>query len=171
MTSQKTALAFRKYHRLLGFFLAGIMMIYAVSGVLLIFRETGFLKYEYQMEKQLSPNLAANELGDALRIKRFRVLEKTPEEVVFESGSYHKATGLAVYSVKQYPQPLQKMVSLHKATTNSPLYFLNIAFGVCLLFFAVSAFFMFLPKVPAYKTGLKVACFGAVFAIVVVFLT
>ncbi len=170
MTSQKTAIAFRKYHRLLGFFLAGIMMIYAVSGVLLIFRETGFLKYEYQIEKHLPSNLSQNELREALGIKRFRVLEKTAEEVVFESGSYDKATGLAVYSVKQYPQPLQKMVSLHKATTNSPLYFLNIVFGVSLLFFAVSAFFMFLPKLPAYKTGLKVACFGAVFAVVLVFL-
>ncbi len=168
MTTQKTALTFRKYHRLLGFFLAGIMMIYAISGVLLIFRETAFLKYEYQLEEQLSPNLSSNELREALRIKRFRVLEKTAEAVVFEAGRYDKATGIAVYSVEQYPQPLQKMVSLHKATTNSPLYFLNIAFGACLLFFAVSAFFMFLPKLPAYKTGLKVAVAGALFAVIVV---
>lgn len=34
----------RIYHRYLGFFLAGIMAVYALSGVILIFRETPFLK-------------------------------------------------------------------------------------------------------------------------------
>ena len=34
----------RVYHRYLGFFLAGIMAVYAISGIVLIFRETPFLK-------------------------------------------------------------------------------------------------------------------------------
>lgn len=32
----------RVYHRYLGFFLAGIMAVYAISGVVLIFRDTDF---------------------------------------------------------------------------------------------------------------------------------
>jgi len=41
----------RIIHRYLGFFLAGIMSIYAISGMLLIFRETEFLKYETKVER------------------------------------------------------------------------------------------------------------------------
>jgi hypothetical protein len=34
----------RELHRYLGFFLVGIMSVYAISGVVLIFRDTDFLK-------------------------------------------------------------------------------------------------------------------------------
>ena len=34
----------RIVHRYLGFFMAGIMAVYAISGVLLIYRDTDFLK-------------------------------------------------------------------------------------------------------------------------------
>jgi hypothetical protein len=56
----------RILHRYLGFFLAGIMFIYAVSGVVMIFRETSFLKTEAITEKQLEPNLGAGELSPTL---------------------------------------------------------------------------------------------------------
>lgn len=36
----------RTYHRYLGFFLAGIMAMYSISGIVLIFRDTDFLKKE-----------------------------------------------------------------------------------------------------------------------------
>ena len=36
----------RVYHRYLGFFLAGIMAMYAISGIILIFRDTDLLKSE-----------------------------------------------------------------------------------------------------------------------------
>ena len=42
----------RVYHRYLGFFLAGIMAVYAISGVVMIFRDTDFLKREKQIEKE-----------------------------------------------------------------------------------------------------------------------
>lgn len=34
----------RIYHRYLGYFLAGIMAVYAISGLTMIFRDTDFLK-------------------------------------------------------------------------------------------------------------------------------
>jgi hypothetical protein len=42
------------------------MFIYAVSGVVMIFRETSFLKTEAITEKQLEPNLGAGELSPTL---------------------------------------------------------------------------------------------------------
>jgi len=170
MTTQKTASTLRKLHRILGFFLAGIMAVYAFSGVLLIFRKTDLLQYDQTTEHQLKPGLQAQSLGDKLRIRGFEVIEDTAEQVIFEEGSYNKKSGLATVTEEDYAPVVQKLVKLHKATTSSPLYFLNIFFGCALLFFAVSSFFMFLPKLPVYRTGLKIAAAGFVFALVVVFM-
>ncbi len=53
----------RVYHRYLGFFLAGIMAVYSISGIILIFRETDFLKKEKQITRQLNPGLKNEEIG------------------------------------------------------------------------------------------------------------
>ncbi len=159
---------FRKYHRLLGFFLTGIMTIYALSGSLLIFRGTDFLKYDQVVERQLTPNLPASELGTALRLRGFTATSESEKTIEFKEGTYNKASGLAVMQINDYHPVLQKMVKMHKATTNSPLFFLNLFFGASLLFFAASSFLMFLPKAPQFKTGIKVAAGGALFAVLVV---
>ena len=53
MTKGKSnSLLFRIIHRYLGFFLAGIMTVYALSGVVLIFRDTDLFKIEKQQEKK-----------------------------------------------------------------------------------------------------------------------
>ncbi|WP_113955920.1 hypothetical protein [Arenicella xantha] len=168
MTSLKTANTFRKYHRLLGFFLAGIMAIYASSGVLMIFRTTDFLKYEQTSERHLESNLGGSQLGKILRLKDYKVLEDTDTQVVFSQGNYDKNSGVAMVSGKDYHPVLQKLVKMHKATVNSPLYFLNIFFGASLLFFAISSFFMFVPRLSTYRTGLKFAAAGMVLALIVV---
>lgn len=158
----------RKYHRWLGFFLAGIMSLYAASGVLLIFRTTDFLKYENTQQRQLAPGLTAKDLGPELRLRGFTAEQVTQDLITFKEGQYNKQTGLATVTVKKYPTPIAKVVDMHKATTNKPLYALNIMFGVSLLFFSVSAFLMFLPKIPQYKNGLKIAGGGFLFALLVV---
>lgn len=40
------------YHRYLGFFLTGIMAVYGMGGLVLIFRDTDFLISEKQVEKK-----------------------------------------------------------------------------------------------------------------------
>ncbi|WP_371195963.1 hypothetical protein [Glaciecola sp. SC05] len=168
MASPKVHATFRKYHRWLGFFLSGIIAVYAISGSLLIFRKTDFLKYEYVSEQQLPAFLDQQTLGNQLKIDNFLVLNDTPSSITFKQGTYNKQTGLVTTTRKDYPFVLAKLVKLHKATTNSPLYILNLAFAVCLLGFVVSAFMMFLPKTPTFKNGLKIALGGFVFAIVMV---
>ncbi|GAA6186297.1 MULTISPECIES: hypothetical protein [Alteromonadaceae] len=168
MASPKFHNAVRKYHRWLGFFLAGIMGIYAVSGTLLIFRKTDFLKYPQVEERQLDKGLNGKSLGKQIALKGFAVESEVDDMVVFNQGQYNKLTGEVVINKKDYPAPLAKLVKLHKATTGSPLFFLNISFGIGLLFFVVSAFLMFMPKLPMFKSGVKIAAAGAVFAILVV---
>ena len=58
-------------HRYLGFFLAGIMAVYAVSGIVLVFRNTDFLKKEVQFEKTLATNLSGVEAGKKTKNQRF----------------------------------------------------------------------------------------------------
>ncbi|MFS1703761.1 hypothetical protein [Alteromonas sp. AMM-1] len=168
MASPKFHNSFRQYHRWIGFFLAGIMAVYAVSGVLLIFRNTEFLKFETTYERKLETGLSGEGLGEQLRLKGFAVEDDNGDTIRFRQGQYNKQTGDVVYSVKDYPAPLAKMVKLHKATTNSPLFFVNIAFGVSLLFFVISAFLMFIPKALPYKNGLKIAGIGFVFMVLMV---
>lgn len=159
---------FRKYHRWLGFFLAGIMALYAASGVLLIFRTTDVLQYEQTKERNLDSGLTGETLGSALRMKGFKVEGETDTEINFGQGTYNKITGVAVVTKKDYHPVISSVVSMHKATTNSPLFFLNIFFGVGLLFFVLSAFLMFMPKLPVFKSGLKIAAVGFLFALAVV---
>src|SRR5437868_4717447 len=90
----------RVYHRYLGFFLAGIMTMYAISGITLIFRDTDFLKVERQNEKQLDPNLTAESLGRALRMRDLKIEKEEGDIATFASGTYNKVTGMASYSTK-----------------------------------------------------------------------
>ena len=160
----------RIFHRYLGFFLSGIMAVYAISGIVMIFRETEFLKSEREMERQLAVNLPDAEVGSTLRIKEFKVERNEGDLIYFREGTYNKKTGLAKYKAKQLPFVLDKMTKLHKATTNRPLYFLNIFFGVALLFFVLSAFWMFMPKTEVFRKGLYFALGGIVLTLILVLL-
>ena len=78
-----TGLRMRIIHRYLGFFLAGIMAMYSISGILMIFRNTDFLKSEKIMEQQLKPNLEVGELSGALRIKGGVKPERTEGDIIY----------------------------------------------------------------------------------------
>ena len=160
----------RIFHRYLGFFLSGIMAVYAISGIVMIFRETEFLKSEREIERQLAVDLPDAEVGSTLRIKEFKVERTDGSLIYFREGTYDKKTGLAKYKAKQLPYLLDKMTKLHKATTNRPLYFLNIFFGISLLFFVLSAFWMFMPKTEVFRKGLYFALGGIVLTLILVFL-
>jgi len=160
----------RTYHRYLGYFLSGIMAVYAISGIVLIFRQTDFLKSEKQVEKTLSPNLKNEELGRALRIRDFKV-EKTEGNIVtFRQGTYNSETGVANYTTKELPYVMSRLTELHKASTSQPLFFLNVFFGISLLFFVVSSFWMFLPQNELFKKGLYFALAGLALALILIFI-
>ncbi len=159
----------RTIHRYLGFFLAGIMAVYALSGIVLIFRDTDFLKQEIQIEKQLETNIEQSALGSKLKIKRLKVDRTEGDVFYFKDGSYNKTTGLAIYTKKELPFILDKMTHLHKAKSSQPLFFLNIFFGISLLFFVVSAFWMFRPNTPVFKKGLYFTVGGIVLTLILLF--
>jgi len=160
----------RVIHRYLGFFLAGIMAVYALSGIVLVFRQTDFLKRTHHFEKQLAPNIAKSELGKAIKIKRLKIEKEEGNIYHFKNGTYNKQTGMAIYSQKKLPYVMDRMTHLHKATTNDPLYFLNIFFGTSLLFFVISSFWMFIPSSSIFKKGLYFTLAGIVLTLILLFI-
>ncbi|MGB5322445.1 MAG: hypothetical protein WBN12_09260, partial [Lutimonas sp.] len=101
----------RIIHRYLGFFLAGIMAVYALSGSLMIFRQTNFLKSEVVEELQLEPDLTGGELGPLLRM-RVKVEKKEGDVLYFKDGTYNQKTGLAIVKKMELPFFLEKMERL-----------------------------------------------------------
>ena len=160
----------RVWHRYLGFYLAGVMAVYAISGSVLIFRKTDAFKQLQVTPKQLEPNLSAQDIETALKLKKFVLLEDSETFLFFEGGNYNKKTGQVMQEKMAYPFVLDKLVTLHKATTNSPVYWLNIMFGASLLFFVLSSFWMFLPKTDVFRKGIYFSLAGLVMTIIILFL-
>ncbi|MEL7222442.1 MAG: hypothetical protein AAGJ93_14060, partial [Bacteroidota bacterium] len=152
-----------------GFLRAGLTLAHATTGIVLVFRDTDFLKQEIQYEKQLAANISPEELGSALKIKRLKV-ERTEGAIYhFKEGTYNSTTGEAIYSQKKLPYVMDKMTHLHKAKSADPRYALNIFFGVALPFFVVSSFWMFMPHTDIFKKGLYFTLGGIVLTLVLLF--
>lgn len=167
--TRKISDQFRVFHRYLGFFLAGIMAVYAISGIVLTFRNTDYMKSEVQVQVLLEKGLEGEALGTALRRRGFQVQKTEGELIYFEGGTYNSATGEAEYLEKRLPVVLEKMNNLHKMHSGNPLFWLAIFFGLALLFFSVSAFYMFLPGAPVYKKGLYFAGAGFLLTVILLF--
>lgn len=166
---RKTEQTFRVVHRYLGFFLAGIMMVYAISGIVLTFRNTDYLKKEIHVEKTIDPNITAENFGKVLKKGRFRVDKEEGDLLYFVGGTYNKKTGVANYTEKKLPVLLEKMNNIHKMHSGHPLFWLGIFFGVSLLFFAVSAFWMFRPTTSVFKKGMYFTLGGIALTLILLF--
>lgn len=156
----------RVYHRYLGFFLVGIMSVYAISGIILIFRDTDFLKSEKIMEKTFPPDIKTEELGKALKMRDLKIDKEENNILYFKNGTFNKTTGVANYTVKTLPTIVEKLTHLHKASTKDPLFFLNIFFGLSLLFFVISSFWMFVPSTSTFKKGMYFTIGGIVLTLI-----
>lgn len=157
----------RTWHRYLGFFLAGIMAVYSLSGIVLIFRDTNFLKRRSEIVKTLKPHLTADQLKEALRMREVK-FEPGADTVLrkFKQGSYNSETGEVRYTVQTLPKLMEKLTKLHKANSGDPLFFLNVFFGVSLFFFVLSSFWMFLPRTRIFRKGLIFSIAGIVLTLV-----
>ncbi len=169
MAKTSLSTSMRILHRYLGFFLAGIMAVYSLSGIVLIFRDTDFLKKEKQIVKELKPGLEAKELGQEVKNRELKITKTEGDLVYFANGTYNKVTGHTEYKVKELPTVINKLTGLHKAKSSEPLFFLNIFFGVSLFFFVISSFWMFMPKTSIFRKGIAFTIAGIVLTLVLLF--
>jgi hypothetical protein len=157
----------RILHRNIGFFIVGFIIIYACSGITLIFRDTNFLKHEKKVHVTLSPETKPTELGPALRIREVRITETKDDVVYFQGGSFNQKTGEAEYTVKELIFPFNKFTNLHKTPSKNPLHWFTLITGVLLLFMAVSSFWMFTTRTKQFKKGIFTVLAGVVMAVII----
>lgn len=156
----------RSLHRDIGFFVIGLIAIYSISGVLLIYRDTNFLKHDTLVEKKLAPNIDISELGKVLRLRDFNVLKTDGSIIYFQNGTYDKETGIAKYSMKELPLWINKFNNLHKTSSKSLVHWFTTVFGILLFFLAISSFWMFKPKTRLFRRGIYFAASGILAAII-----
>ena len=109
-------------------------------------------------------------MGKSLRIKDFKIDKEEGNQIWFSTGVYDRSTGIAKHKVKKLPYVLDKMTKLHKANSQSRFFYLNIFFGLGLLFFVISAFWMFIPKTPIFRKGLWFSIAGLILSLLLIFL-
>lgn len=156
-------------HRYLGYFTAGIMAVYALSGVLLIYRDTNLLKKENKYEVVLKPNMTEKELAKEIKMKNVEFKPSAAVLKTFEHGTYNVESGAAKYTKMELPYVLGKFSELHKSTSKHRYATLNTFFGFVLFFFVISSFWMFNVKSKAFRRGMIYAGIGFVLAVIMVF--
>lgn len=156
----------RALHRDIGFFVAGLIVVYALNGIILNYRDTNFLKTDTQVEKKLSPNMKPDKVGEALRLKGFEVTKTEGETIWFKEGTYNLTTGVAIYTTKDIRFPFNKLINLHKSISKNPAHWFNVLFGVLFLFMAISSFWMFKKGTKYFRRGIFIASTGIVFVII-----
>jgi hypothetical protein len=163
----RAAKIMRALHRDIGFFIVGLTLIYAVSGIVLIFRGFDFANHQVQVEKTLPPNLSPDELGKTLHIRNFMVLKTEGQTVFFRNGTYNSGKGLAVYTVNEPYFPINRFIQFHKTSTDNVTFWFAVLYGTLLAFMAVSSFWMFNWRSKMFRRGALLSGLGCVFAIII----
>ncbi len=167
----------RALHRDVGFLVIGLTVIYALSGIVFIFRDTDIFKQKVVIEKSVAQHLKPKEINKALRLKGLKVIKKEDDTLHFKAkeyvGSYDPTTGKAIYSRMEYPLALKKLNQLHKtkqkANDESIVHWFATVYGVLLMFLAISSFWMFKPGSKLFKRGLIISIVGGLGAIVLMY--
>lgn len=159
----------RALHRDIGFITAGLTILFALSGIAQIFRDTNFLQREIHTPLQLAPALTAETLAPALKVREVRVQKTEGTVMYFRGGSYDSATGKADRIQKEWLFPMDRMTELHTSPSKDAIHWLTLVYGVLLLFMATSSFFMFKAGSVLHRRGLILAMAGVVIAILALY--
>jgi len=156
----------RVLHRNTGFFILGFVLIYALSGITLIYRDSDFLKHEKTVVQKIPAETKPADLGQVLKIREFKILKTEGDIIYFQGGSFNTTTGEAEMTVKELVYPLNKLASLHKTPSKNPFHWFNLAFGIIMVFMAVSSLWMFNKKSKLFRNAVYTVLAGFIFAVV-----
>jgi hypothetical protein len=172
-TKEKKSLNYymRALHRDIGFLVVGITLVFCVSGILLIFRDTDLLKKERIIVRTLSPNMTSSDIGKALHMRNLKVIKEEGDVVYFENGTYDKVNGSTSFTSKELPSFLSKLNTIHKTPSSNFMHWFTLLYGVALLFLAVSSFWMYKVKTKMFTRGIVFAAVGFVIAAIIIFIS
>lgn len=159
----------RVLHRNIGFFFLGFVIIYALSGITLIYRDSDFLKQEKTVKVMLPADTKPADLGPALKMREFKVLKSDGEIISFNGGTFNTTTGEAIYTIKELIFPFNKLANLHKTPSKNPFHWFTLAFGIVMFFMAVSSFWMFKTNSQTFRKGLYKIIGGILVALIILF--
>ncbi len=160
----------RIWHRYLGFFILGMVIIWGLSGIALIYRDTDFLKHEKNVSTTLATDTNLAELGSALKIRDFKVIKIKDDIIYFQGGTFNTKTGVAEQTIKELIYPLNKWTGLHKTASKSVIHWFSLIFGIIMLFLAISSFWMFKPGSVVFRKSMITVVAGLVFAVILLLL-
>ncbi len=185
----------RALHRDLGYFVIGITLIYAITGIILSGRGLGWLKKEFVSISVIETNIKKDEFEDTFK----KLIYKGEFEEVFPKDSYKMVKKhLNLKLVKQenqmfhykawrtlkvqynsldgnidvryvgYPAFIELFIDAHKAAHNKAWFYLAIIYSVILSFLALSSIVMVKGKKGFKRRGVYFMLAG--FAVVALFL-
>ena len=156
----------RVLHRDIGFLILGFVLIYTLSGITLIYRDSDFLKHEKTIKVNLPAGTKPADIGQALRLRDYKILRTDGDVIYFQGGSFNTTTGEAAYTVKELIFPFNKLTTLHKTPSKNPFHWFTFVFGILLLFMAVSSLWMFNTRSKQFRNGIYKVLAGVIFAII-----
>ena len=165
-TNKSLTYYMRILHRDIGFLLIGLTLVFSLSGILLVYRQTDLLKSDTEVARTLPGGLSANEVGKELHLRQLEVNGDDGQYILFSSapalrdGKYDRASGTVSYTEKQLPTLLNKFNQLHKTNNSGFVHGFIVVYGVLLTFLAVSALWMFKPSTRHFRRGLTFAAAG-----------
>jgi hypothetical protein len=166
----------RTLHRDIGYLALGLTIVFALSGVLLIYRETDFLKTQVHEEKTLPPQLSPEDIAGTLRLRHFQVTQDAGEVIHFQDGSmlqdgaYNRTTGAVSFVKKQFPTFIDRCIGIHKVNATKGVHWFLVVYGMALLFLAVSSLWMFKPRTRHFRRGLLLSGSGTILTLALLFL-
>ncbi|MFK2823089.1 hypothetical protein ACH5BK_08915 [Arcobacter sp. YIC-80] len=185
----------RSLHRDLGYFVIGLTLIYAITGIVLSGRGLGWFKVEFEDYAVIQKNIAVDSFNDEFKkvvfqgkinevfpkssykdVKKHLNLKPTKQddEVMYFKAwkslkvKYEQKSGNLEVKYKGYPVALEVFVHAHKAKHDSAWFYLAIIYSVILSFLAISSFWMVKGKNGFKKRGVYFMLAG--FAVVALFL-
>ena len=159
----------RVLHRNIGFLALGMTLVFSLSGTLLVHRGGDFMKATTTVEKTLQPNMTADEVGNALKLKKFKVTEEKDGIICFtDNGKYDSQTGKVTYDKKELVFPFNKFAELHKteSSQNAPRGWFATLFGIVMAFLAISSLLMFPTKTKQFKANMIYAGIGIIITLI-----
>jgi len=155
---------FRSLHRDIGALLIGMTIVYTLSGIILIYRDKGFTASGIKVVKTLDANLKLHSVREKLNLWKLVIIRETDDEVIFKGGKYNRKTGKAEIMKIQYPFLIDKMNKFHMVHSRIMVHILGVIYAICLLFLALSSFFMYKTKSAVFRRYIFLTAIGCIIA-------